>query len=127
WIQTMDKGLPEERPRYRPPVGMPLSRPPRWTGVAATLLHGLLLLLLIAPALVAVSIPDAAQGAGGPGPAGGGGGGRRGSGGGETVVERLQYMSIQQAAPQPEIVPPVEEDPPEVEPPVEETKPEQPI
>ena len=123
----MDKGSPGERPRYRPPVGMPLSRPPRWTGVAAALLHGLLLLLLISPALVAVSIPDAAQGAGGPGPAGGGGGGRRGSGGGETVVERLQYMSIQQAAPQPEIVPPVEEDPPEVEPPVEEEKPEQPI
>jgi hypothetical protein len=88
--------------------------------VASTLVHAALLLLLISPALFAVAIPDATQGAGGPGPAGGGGGGRRGSGGGETVVERLQYMTLQESAPQPEIVPPVEEEVPEVEPPVEE-------
>lgn len=113
------------RPRYRPPVGMPLSHSPRWTGLAAALLHGVLLLLMISPALVAVSIPDAEQGAGGPGPAGGGGGGTRGSGGGERVVERLQYIDIRPPAPLPEVVPPVEQEQPVVPPPeVEETRPQ---
>lgn len=125
--QTRDRASPPERPRYRPPIGMPLSRPPRWTGLAAALLHGVFLLLLIAPGLVAVSIPDQVQGAGGPGPAGGGGGGRRGSGGGERVVERLQYMKIEQTAPRPELVPPVEEEQPVEEPPVEEEKPPEPL
>jgi protein TonB len=99
---------------------MPLSRNPRWSAFAAAFVHGFLLLLMIAPALVAVSIPDAEQGAGGPGPAGGGGGGRRGSGGGERVVERLQYMSVQPSVPQPQIVPPVEQEKPPEEPVVEE-------
>lgn len=111
---------PRRRPPYRPPVGMPLSRNPRWAPIAAALVHGFLLLLMIAPALVAISIPDAEQGAGGPGPAGGGGGGSRGSGGGERVVERLQYMSVQPPAPQPQVVPPVEQEIPPEEPVVEE-------
>lgn len=99
---------------------MPLSRPPRWTGLAAALLHGFLLLLLISPALVAVAIPEPEQGAGGPGPAGGGGGGTRGSGGGERVVEKLQYIDVRPPAPQPEVPPLEEVPPPEVTPPVEE-------
>ena len=114
---------PKERPKYRPPVGMPLSRPPKWTALTATLLHVLLLLLMvITPRLLGDEVPDEMQGAGGPGPAGGGGGGSRGSGGGEQVVERLQYMHVQPQAPQPQMQPPVEEEKePEVEePPIEE-------
>lgn len=121
-------GEPQGRPKYRPPVGMPMGRNPRWTAAVSALLHGLLLLLLVSPALVAVSFPDEEMpGAGGPGPAGGGGGGRRGSGGGERVVERLQYMQVQETPAQPQLVPPVEQEkPPEVEPPVEE-EPLQPV
>jgi protein TonB len=116
---------PPGRPKYRPPIGMPLSRPPRWTALTATLLHLLLLaLLVITPGLMGDEIPDEMQGAGGPGPAGGGGGGTRGTGGGEHVVERLQYIHVQEASPQPQVQPPIEEEKkePEVPPPVEEKK-----
>lgn len=114
-----------QRPRYRPPIGMPLRRNPRWSAFVSALLHGLLILLLVSPALVAVSVSDEMMpGAGGPGPAGGGGGGRNGSGGGRHVVEKLQYMHVEETPEAP--VPPVEEEKP-VEEPVEEEKPVEPV
>lgn len=113
---------PRERPKYRPPVGMPLGKPPRWAPIASAAVHALVLLLLISPALIAVTIGDPTPGAGGAGPAGGGGGGRRGSGGGETLTERLRYMSVLPPAPQAPLIPPIEEVVPPEEEPVEEEK-----
>lgn len=110
------------RPQYRPPVGLPLERPGYWAGPLSFLFHALLVLLIVAPALVATVAPELVQGAGGPGPAGGGGGGRRGSGGGQNVVERLQYFQPPPPAPAPQVTPP-EVTPPEVTPPKEEPKP----
>src|SRR6476661_4243012 len=85
-------GEAPERPRYRPPIGIPV---PKQSTLASTLLsiglHVLVILLLITP-LVLSNLPlDEVEGAGGAGPAGGGGGGRRGMGG---DVERLHYMQI---------------------------------
>jgi protein TonB len=106
---------------------MPLRPAAKWSGLIATLIHALILLILLSPALVAVKINEV-QGAGGPGPAGGGGGGRRGMGGGATVVEHLEYMQAPAPAPKaqskPEFVPP--EKIPEIKPPVPEEKEEVP-
>ena len=70
---------------------MPLSTAGRWQGtILSVLLHALLILLLLAPALVAKrTLLDAPPGAGGEGPAGGGGGGSGGTGG-SPLEERLQ-------------------------------------
>lgn len=123
-----EKDLAPVRPPYRPPVGMPLERPPRWGAVLSVAVHALLVLLLISPALIIAAAPELTQGAGGPGPAGGGGGGTRGSGGGSTVVERLQYMQVVPPVETPDRVPLVEEVPETpVEPPVEEEKPLEPV
>lgn len=105
------------RPRYRPPVGIPDAMPPenRVRGVLLSLvLHALIVMLLIVPALVSTGVIEVTPGGGGPGPAGGGGGGNRGTGGAYRERERLQYIQVSPtpvATPStlPPIVPPVEE------------------
>ncbi|MBC7790124.1 MAG: hypothetical protein H7Z74_09275 [Anaerolineae bacterium] len=120
------RSAPALRPRYRPPVGMPLQPARRWPISVAFVLHALLVLIIAAPALVAVTLPLVTEGAGGPGPAGGGGGGTRGTGGRPLVVERLQYMHPTPPLPPP-VAPPAEVPPvPPVTPPIEEKKPEEP-
>ena len=100
---------------------MPISNGDWWRGpLVSILLHAGLILLLLAPAIVAKrTLLEAAPGAGGPGPAGGGGGGTGGTGGG-PLEERLQYIDIAPDAipaaipdlptplPEPVIVPPPE-------------------
>jgi hypothetical protein len=85
-----------ERPRYRPPIGIP-SRTGggRRSTVLAVALHLLVVLLVIAP-WAAPAVLDEIEGAGGPGPAGGGGGGTLGTGGrrGLGVRERLFYVEV---------------------------------
>lgn len=118
-----------ERPRYRPPIGMPLEKQRRaGSFVLAVLLHVLVIFLLIVP----FSSPELLSemlGAGGPGPAGGGGGGSGGTGG---VNERVEFVQV---APPPPPPPPPVVRPPEIKPivpppppppPVEEPKPPQP-
>lgn len=80
-------------------------------------LHGLILLLIIAP-FASEKVRDALipTGAGGPGPAGGGGGGSGGSGG-VPMTERLRYIQVAPAPPAANaITPPVEEKKVEPEP-----------
>jgi len=127
WKNTGDevdsRSMPASRPPYRPPVGIPVQQARRWPLSLAFALHALLVLIIAAPAFVAVTLPLITQGAGGPGPAGGGGGGTRGSGGGPLVVERLQYIHPT-PPPAAKITPPAEVPP--VAPPVEEKNPAQP-
>jgi hypothetical protein len=97
----------EERPPYRPPIGVPMQRQDGWGAVVSVLVHVLLVLLLISPIFAARQLLEQATGAGGRGPAGGGGGGRRGQGGYQaTVPERVHYF---QTAPAPSaaVAPPV--------------------
>src|SRR5262245_8359832 len=86
------EGGAPERPRYRPPIGIPV---PTQSRLGSTLLsvglHVLVIVLLITPLALANLPLEEVDGAGGPGPAGGGGGGRRGTGG---DVERLHYMNV---------------------------------
>ncbi|GLC27608.1 hypothetical protein [Roseisolibacter agri] len=101
-----------ERPRYRPPIGIP-SRvgSSRRVTVVSVALHLLVVLLIISP-WAAPAVLREIEGAGGPGPAGGGGGGTMGTGGrqGMGVRERLHYVQVQAApapaAPTPAVVPP---------------------
>ncbi len=103
-----------ERPRYRPPVGIPLARDRRTQSfILSVVAHVLLILLLIVP----FSSPELMRevlGAGGPGPAGGGGGGNRGTGGAKT--ERIQFVNVAPtpAPVAPPIMPPIK--PPEIKP-----------
>lgn len=116
--------MPPERPRYRPPVGLPEPRQSRVPGVVASVaIHLLIILLLVAPVIFAraVVVEPPAQ-AGGAGPAGGGGGGARGSGG-KALIERLHYFRIAPATAEPVPSPPAPVPPPVV-PPVQEKKPE---
>jgi len=105
---------PPERPRYRPPIGVPLPKQRRVASLVLSIaVHVLLLLLLIVP----FTKPDLVRemlGAGGIGPAGGGGGGSRGTGG-APKTERVQFVRI---APTPAavVVPPPIVRPPEVKP-----------
>ncbi|MGZ8469581.1 MAG: hypothetical protein ACXW61_08700 [Gemmatirosa sp.] len=104
-----------ERPRYRPPIGIP-SRigGGRRVTVVSVALHLLVVLLILAP-WAGSAVLEEIEGAGGPGPAGGGGGGTMGTGGrrGLGVRERLHYVQVQPAAtppaptPTPPVVPPV--------------------
>jgi protein TonB len=110
---------------------MPIGGEGGWRGpVVSILLHALLVLALLAPAIAAErTLFDAPEGGGGPGPAGGGGGGSGGSGG-QPVEERLQYIDIAPNAipalipevptplPEPVIVPPPEPVVPPPPPPV---------
>ncbi len=114
------------RPRYRPPIGIPLAKQRRGGSmVLAVLLHVLAILLLI----VDLSRPDSileTLGAGGPGPAGGGGGGNRGTGG---AKERIEFVNVAPPAPRPQPppvvrpanIPPITPPPPPPKP-VEEPK-----
>ena len=105
-----------ERPRYRPPVGIPL---PRQSSVGGTLgsflVHLLIILLLIGPWWVTTKL-EQKMGGGGPGPAGGGGGGNNGTGG--VVQERARLFQVQPPPPPPKpkqeqvVVPPVVKPPP---------------
>lgn len=105
-----------ERPRYRPPTGIPL---PKQSSVGGTLgsflVHLLIILLLIGP-WWATKVIEQKMGGGGPGPAGGGGGGNGGTGG--VVQERTRLFQVQQPPPPPKpkqeqvVVPPVVKPPP---------------
>jgi protein TonB len=107
------------RPRYRPPIGIPIRKDRRALGaVVSVLLHLLVVALLIFP-FVGGDVVAEMLGAGGPGPAGGGGGGSGGTGGGRVVTERITYVVPPPPPPTVEskfIQPPVEK-PPEVKPP----------
>ncbi len=102
---------PRERPRYRPPIGIPLSRAHRARSfVLSVLAHVLIIALFIFP-FASPALVREVLGAGGPGPAGGGGGGNRGTGGAKT--ERVQFINVA-PVPAPPIVPPIK--PPEIKP-----------
>lgn len=103
-----------ERPRYRPPIGIPIKKQKRaGSFLLAVLLHILVILLFIVP-FTSPELMLEIVGAGGAGPAGGGGGGSRGTGGSKT--ERVQFVNVA-PAPTPAVVPPVVK-PPEIKPPV---------
>ena len=117
----MTDPLPAARPKYRPPIGIPLPKE-RKTGstLASILFHVLIILFLVGPFWIKEVIEARAEGAGGRGPSGGGGGGNRGTGG--LVKERLQYMVLPKAKSEPvlakqPVVPPPEVKKPEPEPP----------
>ncbi|HEX7547048.1 MAG TPA: hypothetical protein VF368_09985 [Gemmatimonadaceae bacterium] len=105
-----------ERPRYRPPTGIPLPKQSRVGGTLGSfLVHLLIILLLIGP-WWATKVIEQKMGGGGPGPAGGGGGGNGGTGG--VVQERTRLFQVQQPPPPPKpkqeqvVVPPVVKPPP---------------
>jgi protein TonB len=116
---------------------MPIAPDGRWSGpIISVALHVLLILLLLAPAVIAErTLFDAPENGGGPGEAGGGGGGSGGTGG-RPIEERIQYIDIAPGAipalipeiptplPEPVIVPPPEPvvTPPPPPPPVVEPK-----
>ena len=122
-----------EKPKYRPPVGMPLPRDSRTAGtIGSFLVHLLIILLLIGPWWAKNAI-EQKMGGGGPGPAGGGGGGNNGSGG--ILQERTRFVQVQRPPPpkdkQPQlVVPPVVKppppEPPKPEPPKADPAPEAP-
>ena len=120
WRDAPAPGAQVERPRLRPPSGIPSreGRSVRST-VASVALHLFVLLLIISP-WAAPAVLDEIEGAGGEGPAGGGGGGTRGTGGrlGLGVRERLTYVQVAPAAPvaKPAVTPPTPT-PPVVPPP----------
>ncbi len=123
-----DTGGPDAgRPRYRPPVGLPVPRENKApSAIASVAIHVLLILLLVAPIMLAkVLTPEPPVGANGPGPAGGGGGGTLGSGG-DPLTERLQYLRMLAPAPATPIPPvvPVPVPVPAIPPPDEQQKPE---
>ena len=102
-----------ERPRYRPPVGIPVARQKRaGSFFLAVLLHVLVVLAFIIP-FTSPELVREVMGAGGPGPAGGGGGGNRGTGGAKS--ERLEFVNVAPAPVPPPVVPPLVK-PPEVKP-----------
>lgn len=96
-----------ERPRLRPPVGIPVPPVSRRKSVlAAIAVHALVIALLIVP-LAAPAVVRAITGTDAPTASGGGGGGLRGTGGdrgGPPVVERLRYVQI--VTPAPAVKPP---------------------
>lgn len=111
---------PGERPRYRPPIGIPLSRSRRVVSfVVSVALHLLVIFLLIVP-FTSPELMSEILGAGGAGPAGGGGGGNGGTGG-QPKTERIQYVRIAPTPPPtPAVVPPLVKPPvvPPIVPPV---------
>src|SRR6185437_11003639 len=106
--------LPDRRRSYRPPNGVPMGRSPRWGVVPSAMLHVVIILLLLSPALAKHLIDDIPTGAGGLTAAGGGGGGRRGA---VSPEERLHFI---RTAPAPAAAPAVPQpvlDKPKVAPP----------
>ena len=97
---------PPERPRYRPPIGVPVGNQRRVRSLLISIgIHLLIIILLIVPFTSPELIRDV-LGAGGLGPAGGGGGGNRGTGG-IAKYERLQFVRIAPApTPPPALVKP---------------------
>jgi protein TonB len=107
------KAAPGERPRYRPPIGVPIDKRKRvGSFVLSVLAHIIVLLLMIVP-FTSPELLREVMGAGGAGPAGGGGGGNRGTGG-QPKTERLEYVQVA-PAPRPTVVPPLVK-PPEIKP-----------
>ena len=101
------------RPRYRPPIGIPLAKNRRTVGfVVSVLMHILVILLLIVP-FTSPELLREVMGAGGAGPAGGGGGGNRGTGG-SPKNERVQFVNVA-PPPRPTVLPPLVK-PPEIKP-----------
>ena len=82
------------RPRYRPPLGLPVERSGGWGAAIALGLHALLVLVLVSPLASPSVDAELTGGAGGLGAAGGGGGGTRGRGRQEAPSERLQYVEL---------------------------------
>jgi protein TonB len=124
-LGTIDREK-REKPRYRPPVGIPLPRQSRLAGtVGSFLVHLLIILLLIGPWWMS-SVLEQKMGGGGPGAAGGGGGGNNGSGG--VIQERTRYVEMRPPPPPPQVKQPQMVVPPPVikPPPPEEPKPEPP-
>ena len=108
-------GSTPERPRYRPPIGIPGAKRKRTGSLLLSIfLHLLVILLLIVP-FTSPELMKEVLGAGGIGPAGGGGGGRKGTGG-QMKQERLQFVRMA-PAPAPTPVPPTVK-PPQITPPV---------
>jgi TonB family protein len=104
---------PGERGRYRPPIGIPVSKRRRIGGMLLSIaMHILVILLMIVP-FTSPELIREVMGAGGPGPAGGGGGGNRGTGG-QPKSERITYVRVA-PAPQAQVMPPLVK-PPEVKP-----------
>jgi len=125
---------PPERPRYRPPIGVPVGNQRRVRSLLISIgIHLLILILLIVP-FTSPELLREVLGAGGLGPAGGGGGGKRGTGG-IAKDERLQFVRV---APAPTPLPPLVKPPtiqpivppppipPVVKPPQQPTAPSQP-
>ncbi len=117
---------PPERPRYRPPIGVPVGNQRRVRSLLISIgIHLLIIILLIVP-FTSPELIREVLGAGGLGPAGGGGGGNRGTGG-IAKYERLQFVRIAPAPTPPPalvkpptlkpIVPPPPPTPPVVNPP----------
>ena len=97
---------PPERPRYRPPIGVPVGNQRRVRSLLISIgIHLLIIILLIVP-FTSPELIREVLGAGGLGPAGGGGGGNRGTGG-IAKYERLQFVRIAPApTPPPALVKP---------------------
>ena len=126
---------PPERPRYRPPLGVPVGNQRRVRSLLISIgIHLLIILLLIVP-FTSPELIREVLGAGGLGPAGGGGGGSRGTGG-IAKDERLQFVRVApMPTPPPPVVPPTVKPiippppplptPPVVKPPQEPTAPTQ--
>ena len=97
---------PPERPRYRPPIGVPVGNQRRVRSLLISIgIHLLIIILLIVP-FTSPELIREVLGAGGLGPAGGGGGGNRGNGG-IAKYERLQFVRIAPApTPPPALVKP---------------------
>lgn len=102
-----------QRPKYRPPIGIPNTRQnSTGSAIASVLLHALIIFLLLGPIIARDLIATDDEGAGGKGPAGGGGGGG-------YKQERATYVEVAPPPPavktttQPQIVPPPVVKPPE--------------
>jgi hypothetical protein len=103
-----DASIAAERPRLRPPIGIPTPPARRLPSTLLSVaLHALVLLILLAP-FAGPAILREITGAGGEEAAGGGGGGTRGTGGddgGWNVRERLHFIQVAPATPPPAVTP----------------------
>lgn len=91
----MQPNATQEKPAYRPPLGIP-TRDPRSARptIAAALLHALIVALILVPPLLSAreALDVRNKAAGGKGAAGGGGGGTLGAGGLRETRERLRFI-----------------------------------
>lgn len=96
---------PPGRPKYRPPIGVPVGNQRRLRSLLLSIgIHLLIIALLIVP-FTSPELLREVLGAGGIGPAGGGGGGSRGTGG-AAKNERLQFVRMAPPPPPPPVVTP---------------------